>query len=229
MTRLLVHVEGQTEETFVNELIRPHLLSRGFTSVSARLLGNARQRERRGGIKAWAAVRDDITRHLLADTGCYSTTMVDYYALPATGYKAWPGRENANNLTHASKAQEVESATALDISLTLKIPLQFSRFIPYVVMHEFEALLFSDCEAFARGIDRAYLAPVFQSIKDQFGNPEEINDSPATAPSKRVEMLIPGYQKPFLGNLAALEIGLPKMRQECPRFAQWLANLESLV
>jgi Domain of unknown function (DUF4276) len=229
MTRLLVHVEGQTEETFVNELIRPHLLSRGFTSVSARLLGNARQRERRGGIKAWAAVRDDITRHLLADTGCYSTTMVDYYALPATGFKAWPGRESANNLTHTNKAQEVESATALDISLALKIPLQFSRFIPYVVMHEFEALLFSDCQAFANGVGRAHLAPAFQNIKDQFGSPEEINDSPATAPSKRVEMLIPGYQKPFLGNLAALEIGLPKMRQECPRFAQWLANLEALA
>ncbi len=229
MTRLLVHVEGQTEETFVNELIRPHLIARGFTSVSARLLGNARQRARRGGIKAWTAVRDDITRHLLADLGCYSTTMVDYYALPATGTKAWPGRENANFLNHANKAQKVENAIALDISVSLKTPLQSSRFIPYVVMHEFEALLFSDCQAFANGVGRAYLAPVFQNIKDQFGSPEEINDSPATAPSKRVEILIPGYQKPFLGNLAALEIGLPKMRQECPQFAQWLANLEALV
>ncbi len=26
------------------------------------------------------------------------------------------------------------------------------RFIPYIVMHEFEALLFSDCDGFARGV-----------------------------------------------------------------------------
>ena len=42
MSRLLVHVEGETEETFVNELLRPHLAGRGWSVVSARLLGNAR-------------------------------------------------------------------------------------------------------------------------------------------------------------------------------------------
>ncbi len=44
MTRLLVHVEGETEESFVNEILAPHLCSRGFSKVSARLIGNARQR-----------------------------------------------------------------------------------------------------------------------------------------------------------------------------------------
>ena len=45
MTRLLVHVEGQTEEQFVNELLAPHLYFFGFTKISARLVGNARQRD----------------------------------------------------------------------------------------------------------------------------------------------------------------------------------------
>ena len=229
MTRLLVHVEGQTEETFVNELLRPHLLARGFTTVSARLLGNARLRERRGGIKAWSTVKDDITRHLLADAGCFSTTMVDYYALPATGPKAWPGRAIANSLPHTDKAQAVENAAAQDISTCLNVPPQFIRFIPYVVMHEFEALLFSDCSAFAVGVGRSDLASTLQRIRDQFPSPEEINDSPETAPSKRIEGLIPGYQKPLLGNLAALEIGLPRMRAECPQFARWLAKLEGIT
>src|SRR5256885_1583241 len=49
MARLLIHVEGETEETFVNEVLAPHLLSFGYESVSARLIGNARQRDRRGG------------------------------------------------------------------------------------------------------------------------------------------------------------------------------------
>lgn len=85
MTRLLIHVEGQTEETFVNEVLGPHLYRQGYTKVGARLMGNARQRDRRGGIRAWSAVRGDIIRHLKEDAGCLVTTMVDYYGLPQTG------------------------------------------------------------------------------------------------------------------------------------------------
>jgi hypothetical protein len=75
-------------------------------------------------------------------------------------------------------------------------------------MHEFEGLLFSDCAAFSRGIGRPDLAAGLQEIRDQFATPEEIDDSPVTAPSKRVEGLVPGYEKPLLGVLAILEIGL---------------------
>ncbi len=59
---------------------------------------------------------------------------------------------------------------------------------------------------------------------------KRINDNYSTAPSKRISSLIPGYsrQKPLVGVLAALEIGLPKIRQECPLFDAWLAKLETL-
>ena len=67
MARLLVHVEGQTEETFVNEILRSHLLHCGYESVSARIVGNARLRSRRGGIRPWLAVRKDIINHLRED------------------------------------------------------------------------------------------------------------------------------------------------------------------
>ncbi|MDP3655170.1 MAG: DUF4276 family protein [Rhodoferax sp.] len=228
MTRLLVHVEGQTEETFVNELLAPHLLQHGYSTVSARLIGNARQRERRGGIKAWSAVKEDIGRHLQSDKGSVATTMVDYYALPASGVKAWPGRAEANAKPHADKATTVEAALALDLSNTLALPNASQRFVPFVVLHEFEALLFSDCTAFASGISRPDLSADFQRIRNDFATPENINDSPMSAPSKRVEALIPGYEKPLLGVLAALEIGLEKMRQECPHFADWVGRLEAV-
>ncbi len=80
----MVHVEGQTEERFVNQLLAPHLYRVGYTSVSARLLGNARQRSRRGGIRSWDLVRNDILNHLAADQATLATTMVDYYGLPET-------------------------------------------------------------------------------------------------------------------------------------------------
>ena len=85
MTRLLVHVEGQTEETFVNEVLALHLYGRGLRSVSARLIGNARQRSGHGGTQAWSAVRREIVNHLREDQTCIATTMVDYYGMPQTG------------------------------------------------------------------------------------------------------------------------------------------------
>lgn len=227
MRRLLIHVEGQTEETFVNELLRGHLSGFGYTRVDARLVGNARLRHRRGGIRAWPSVRKEIVAHLTQDRSCIATTMVDYYALPQLPNTGWPGRAEAASRPYAQKADTVETAIRSDLGRVMGGAWETRRFIPFVVMHEFEALLFSDCRAFARGIGRADLETAFQSIRDNFCNPEEINDSPLTAPSKRVESLIPHYEKPLLGTLAALEIGLSAIRQACPHFDQWLTQLEA--
>lgn len=227
MTRLLIHVEGETEETFVNEVLAPHLYNCGYVKVSARLLGNARQRDRRGGIRAWQSVRNDILNHLREDPHCLATTMVDYYALPQHVGRAWPGRANAGKRPFTEKAITIERALLTDISGELGASFDPSRFIPYVMMHEFEGLLFSDCVRLGEGIGRPDLIPQFQAVRDQFETPEEINDSPLTAPSKRVEVLVPGYEKPLLGVLAALEIGLDAFRRECPHFRSWLERLEA--
>ena len=115
MTRLLIHVEGETEESFVNEVLAPHLYTYGYGKVSARLLGNARQRDRRGGIRGWSGVRKDILNHLKEDSGCLATTMVDYYRLPQTGEKAWTGRSEAARLPFARKAGTVQHPLMADI------------------------------------------------------------------------------------------------------------------
>lgn len=230
MTRLLVHVEGQTEETFVNEVLAPHFHSKGYTGVSARLIGNARLRTRRGGIKGWSSVRSDIHRHLLSDQGCVATTMVDYYALPTTGPKAWPGRLEAAAMHHDKKALHIQELLIQDLkTIEANNGTAHSRFIPFIAMHEFEALLFSDCSTFASSLCRPGLSEQLQIIRDQFASPEHINDSPQTAPSKRVEQLFPGYEKPLFGNIAALEIGLSKIKSECPHFASWIDRLEGIV
>ncbi len=146
--------------------------------------------------------------------------MVDYYGLP----RAWPGRAVAHCLSGLRKVEYVEQALLSDMQGTM--PDGSRRFIPFVMLHEFEALLFSDCGRFAEAIDPA-LTPRFQAIRDQFSTPEEIDDSPQTAPSKRVLKLCPDYEKPIMGVLAALEIGLETMRRECPHFANWLRRLEN--
>jgi hypothetical protein len=229
MARLLVHVEGQTEEAFVNELLQDHLLARGYDAVSARIVGNARLRNRRGGIRPWSSVRKNITNHLKEDPTCIATTMVDYYALPQHGVAAWPGRAEAAGLKTGEKALGIESALLTDVIAEMGTHFNPQRFVPFVVMHEFEGLLFSDCAGFSRGIGRLALEAEFRKIRDQFTTPEEINDSPITAPSKRVIDLVPGYEKPLLGSLAAIEIGLTCIRQECPHFNHWLTTLESRI
>jgi hypothetical protein len=229
MARLLIHVEGQTEEDFVNEVLASHLYSHGFESVAARLLGNSRQRNRRGGIKPWPTVKSDIVRHLRQDAGCVATTMVDYYALPGTGDKAWPGRNVAATLPFPQRANHVEASVLADIVADMGDGFNPQRCVPYVVMHEFEGLLFSDPKAFSTAICRPALEVEFQSIRNGFSTPEEINDSPITAPSKRILSLMPEYEKPLFGHLAAITIGLASIRSECPLFDSWMTKLETIA
>lgn len=210
----------------MSEVLAPHLERRGYTRVSARILGNARQRDLRGGIRGWDGVRRDILNHLREDAGSLSSTMVDYYRLPQSGPRAWPGRAAAAALPFVDKARSVEDELSADIRAQMGAGFDPGRFIPFVTMHEFEALLFSDCVGFGRGIGRPDLTPAFEAIRSAFASPEEIDDSPVTAPSKRVEGLVGGYQKPLLGTLAALEIGLDAIRAQCPHFRSWLERLE---
>lgn len=226
MSRLLIHVEGETEETFVNEVLASHLYGYGYTKISARLIGNARQRDRRGGIRAWNTVRKDILSHLKEDAECFSTMMVDFYALPQTGERAWPGRAEAAQLAFSEKAASVERALLADICNEMGNGFEQARFVPYVMMYEFEGLLFSDTDKLGLGIGKPELSSKFKAIRNQFITPEEINDSPQTAPSKRIINLVPNYEKPLMGTLAIIEIGLDAIRQECPLFRKWIEQLE---
>ncbi len=206
-----------------------YLYSKGFTQVSARIVGNARLRHRRGGIRGWDSVKRDIVRHLRADIAAYNTTMVDYYALPQSGIGAWPGRAEAAAQPTPLKASTVEEALDADIQAEMGAGFFPNRFIPFVMIHEFEGLLFSDCAAFSRAIGKPQLEPAFQQVRNAFDTPEDINDSPLTAPSKRVKSLIPNYEKPLMGTLAIIEIGLERIRLECPHFSNWLRRLEDVV
>ena len=224
MSRLLILVEGETEEIFVNEVLEPYLRSSDYVAVRARILGTARQRDRRGGIRGWHQVLKTIRNHLREDTRVVLSTMVDYYGLPLAGSRAWPGRAAAPGLPHAERAESVEAAMAREVGGV--VASAAGRFVPYVAMHEFEALLFSDCEGLARAIGRPELRSEFERIREAFPNPEAIDDDPEGAPSKRIIRLVVGYRKTLYGKLAALGIGIEAMRRECPHFADWIERLE---
>jgi hypothetical protein len=226
--RLLILVEGETEETFVNEVLAPYLLTRGYSRVDAKLMGNARLRSQRGGVRGWPEVRSEIVRHLQADKQVFLTTIVDFYGMPGDPNRAsaWPGRHGASALTVDEKGKHVESALTTEIEAALR---DRRRFIPFVALHEFKAILFSDCERFASAIGRSELQPAFLKVRSAFSSPEEINDSPDTHPSQRIVDLVPEYRKPIHGNLAAREIGIETICRECAHFRDWIGRLETLT
>ncbi len=90
-----------------------------------------------------------------------------------------------------------------------------------------EAIVFSDPAAFARGINRPNLEPHFQSIREQFDSPEDIDNHPETAPSKRVIAACPTYRKVVEGAQAAAAVGIPSMRRHCRHFREWIESLEA--
>jgi len=220
MDRVLAFVEGPTEEKFIGETIAPELRSRNVF-ITATTPGRKRSE---GGVKSWVRIRRELLRYLKEDAHRFVTTMFDYYGMPTD----WPGREAARSLAHSRKAATVESKILDDISETMGNAFDRRRLIPYVQMHEFEALLFSAPDILGGVVPEQGIADDLQDIVDSFQSPEEIDDNPNAAPSKRILCLYPQYQKVLHGNIAAQRIGLALMRHKCPHFAEWLTKLESI-
>lgn len=223
MVRVHVICEGQTEEMFVKELLVPTFLAKGILLVPA-LIGKPGHK---GGNFKFERLQTDVKNRLLGERTAYCTTFFDYYGLP----QSFPGKniyDSQVDVDIDTKAAGVQSAMTKELT-TLIGSDAMRRFIPFVQMYEFEALLFSDPLAFARSISNEHLSQDLTDIAEKFDSPEHINNSPQTAPSKRIESLIRGYEKPLMGTLAALEVGLDIMREKCKLFDNWLKQLESLA
>lgn len=223
MIRLNIIVEGQTEETFVNKILRPHL---GAVDVfaSARCIETGRKRDRifRGGLISYNKAKKDIELWMKQENGgdVRFTTMFDFYGLPVN----FPGYENATRTTDPyRKIETLEDELQMDIAS--------DRFIPYIQLHEFETLLYAGLDKF-----HYYYVDHINEIKSlkqevsKFINPELINENPETAPSKRIIKYFPSYdrEKPTAGPIIAEHIGLQTLRAKCRHFNAWVSLLESL-
>lgn len=216
MTRVYLLVEGQTEEAFVRELLQPRFASIGVYLYPILLLTSAGHR---GGMVSYAKTRPQIVRLCRQDAGACVSTMFDLYALP----RDFPGREAVDYPVAepgAVKAEFLEARLAVDIAL--------GNFLPNLMVHEFEALLFAQPAHFAPWADDDRIVASLQQVVRDVA-PEDINDSPQTAPSKRILAAMPTYQKTVHGPLVAVDIGLDAMRAQCPHFDGWLRNLEALA
>lgn len=125
------------------------------------------------------------------------TTMVDYYRLP----QDFPGQTNRPPGTPIDQTRYLERALEADID--------DPRFLPYLSLHEFEALVLATL--------------------DDYSKPEEIDGEPETHPSKRLESRFPTYKKTVDGVLWTQKAGLDHLRSRCPHFDEWISKLEEIA
>ncbi|NPE60936.1 DUF4276 family protein [Dickeya dadantii] len=216
MIRVNIFVEGQTEETFVRDVLAPAFAYQQiyFTPILAQT-----SRGYKGGIVSYGKVKHQIERLCKQDPQAWVTTMIDYYGLPTD----FPGLDE-NPAQHADiyvRIARLEQAFKQDINLP--------NFLANFIVHEYEALLFCQPEKFIDWIDDETPVKKLLAMKAEFPTPEQINNSPQTAPSKRILATIPTYKKTLHGPLIAADIGLDSMRQQCPHFHSWLQRIEALA
>jgi len=225
MLDVIVLCEGQTEREFCRSLISPFLFAAGI-SLAGTLVGKPGRK--RGGIQEWETYRSEVLRLAKERDRRHVCVMVDYYSMPSS----WPGRERANTKRIATRGRIVEESLVADLSAEIG-----ARFHPCVQLHEFESLLFVDPKRTAMSIatggglgshDHVRLGAQLAAIRSGCGpSVEHIDDSPATAPSKRLLSVIPGYDKVAWGVTAASDIGVAALRGGCPWLDRWLTRLET--
>lgn len=218
MIRLNVTAEGFSEERFVSDILRPHLLQFNVYVHVRKVLTNRKLRKR-GGIVGYGKFKNDVTQWIKEQPDAYHTTFIDLYGL-ATDF---PGYTLTKGHNPYARVSAMEHALADEID--------HHKFIPFIQLHEYEALLFANPEMMENWLSLYNTVPkgCFQAIVNQCGdNPELINEDPATAPSKRILSLCPIYDKVDDGILILREIGLEKLRKECQHFNDWITQLEGL-
>ncbi len=226
MARLYLFAEGLTEQTYADEVLKQHLATFGVYVHGPILIAHAKKRGKvhRGGGRRYGPMKNDILCLLKEQTGgdVYFTTMIDLYAI----HTDFPGLEEAEKLRHlpCQRVDKLERNFAADIG--------DRRFIPYIQLHEFEAILFCDPTAFGSFYgDCQRQSAQLAVIAGDHESPELINDGQHSAPSKRIIEVFPDYEgaKPTAGPQIAAEIGLATVRSKCPHFNQWLSRLETLA
>jgi hypothetical protein len=216
MRRVYIICEGQTEENFIKEVLAPYFDPK-IVAIQPLLV------DKKGGALSYDRVKDFILKLAKADSTAYITTMFDYYALDTN----FPGHNQLNAIPDIyKKVKHLEEKFKDDINSIFSN----NRFFPYIQLHEFESLLFSDINEIVKADPewnkKAALISSLSEIVNDYPNPEEINNSPDTSPSHRLIKILnlPKYRKVLHGTAIAKNIGIENIRQKCKHFGEWCSG-----
>ena len=224
MKRVCIVCEGQTEETFVRDVLAPAFYALGLNLVPEMIETSAGYR---GGALKYDRVKRHLRNTLRQNSAPVVTTLFDLYRLD----RGFPGFEASQAQADLPRRLDVLQQ-ALHIDIVAEAGCQPGRFIPYIQPYEFEALLFSDVMTLTR------IEPGWHAASDALAraraaveSPEHINDRPETKPAAHLERELsnPSYRKRRHGPIAAKKIGLGKIEAECAFFAAWLVQIRKLA
>lgn len=224
----ILHIlcEGQTEERFVKEVLSPYLQQFNIYPKPIVLL-TSKKKNARGGMLSYSQAKRDLTilqKQFRDNTSEHHmfTTMFDYYALPDD----FPGVEESTEIQNVrSRISFLEDKFAEELG--------GSAFIPYIQLHEFEALLFVDIIRLQT--EYPLSSEKIQALKEEtdiYGDPEMINNSPDTAPSKRIIAALSQdyhYNKVQSGATVTSAIGIEALLENCQHFKEWIENIKRIV
>ena len=200
MIRLGVVGEGQTEREFVDQVLAGHLRDWKVEPATTVMRGNV-------SVQRLARAMAD-----LYPSFDVVTSLVDFYGFRDKG---------------TATVAELENSVLQQMRSHIRRVWDERKVIPYVQKHEFEALLFADTKAFVEIRVPPERVEQLAAIRSRF-EPEDIDDNPDTAPSKRIAAIVPGYDKVVDGVVVASKVGVQTMRDACPGFHAWLTRLEAL-
>lgn len=221
--RLHLVVEGQTEEEFVNRVLSPHLGQYGvFADARCVMTSKKGVYWHRGGLLDYRRAETDLRLWMKEDQNpdVWFSTMFDLYALP----------DDFPDFTQIGRgAMPYDRVHKLEVALATRV--SHRRFVPYIQLHEFEALIFAEPRKLeTEFLERRDRVQNLIRISETTGNPELIDDGVETAPSKRIIHEIPEYEgrKASVGPLVAGKIGLETLSEKCKHFGAWLQRLKEL-
>jgi len=212
MRNIYIYCEGYTEEAFVNNLLQEYFISFGICVVPIVCLTSvSRGKKFTGGASNYVRFESELTRICKQHHHESVTMMFDYYGLP----EDFPGKGLKESDAY-KKVKHIEK----EIEQKIGMP----NFKAHLSLHEFEALLFSYPDSFL--LAEKTMVPAIKKIKAEFSNPELIDNSPESAPSKRIEACYPRYSKKRDGIIVAKDVGIQKMLKECPHFKEWIEQIK---
>ena len=210
MKVIIIICEGETEVEFC-KLLNTYLGYNEYRIEARNLGGNCN----------WERVKSLVKKSLKSNQSAFVTTMIDYYGRKENTFPKQTEANVINNIRQKVDFCEQAMKDAIDSSLR-------DRFIPYLQLHEFEAMLFNNYEVFdSNFVDDECKKNEIQKILQQFPDPEMINDSPLTSPSHRLEKIISGYDKIVYGNLLVESIELYNICEKNLHFKEWIDKIKS--
>lgn len=221
MKRLVIIAEGETEESFVNNILCPFFCSKGiYNSIQC-----FKTKHSHGGMSKYSYIKKDIL-NIIYEKDVVVSMMIDFYRLPSD----FPGFNDLKvTQTHKEQANLLETRIKKDLEDSQN--QLFDNFIPYIQLHEFEALVFASISGIDSLFERSEMDyNGLMNVIQQYPNPEDINNHPDTAPSVRLKKLISGYNKVLHGIDIINTVGMAELLEKCPRFKTWIESMvEALI